>query len=265
MCQKITKTVASANSCSAMEAETIQKNGASLKSRMSRVNFLFLLLFFLGVFCITSCQKKQQNVSEGNGDNSTQVDDAVNSNSENEQLNVDDVVNSNSVNEQLNTDDIDITALMKKVLKWQESNSAGDFEVITENPDDEIYSGINWTAHEKRMKLLSSMKFFTKGFLDNYHKIALQIDKDLKENPEKYYVGEMPPFGGGANPWCNCQDTPEDVTDIQIVDLKVDENLATFKWKWNEWEDLYSVRAKKEGDIWKISYLEGFEIKKFKW
>jgi hypothetical protein len=38
MYQKLTNSVADAISCSAMESETIQKNGACPKSRMSRGN-----------------------------------------------------------------------------------------------------------------------------------------------------------------------------------------------------------------------------------
>jgi hypothetical protein len=57
MCQDLNKSTGFANSCSAMEPETIQKNGASLKSHTIRGNFEIInkqskvkmkILFFIG-------------------------------------------------------------------------------------------------------------------------------------------------------------------------------------------------------------------------
>ena len=52
---------AAANQSGAMETETILKNGASSKSRMSRVNYAFLIVLFSMVFCIilASCSSPE--------------------------------------------------------------------------------------------------------------------------------------------------------------------------------------------------------------
>jgi hypothetical protein len=62
MYQKVKKEVASANSCVAMETETIQKNGASPKSHTSRRNFLFRGLLLLMALCVgfSSCSKDDE-------------------------------------------------------------------------------------------------------------------------------------------------------------------------------------------------------------
>jgi uncharacterized protein YdeI (BOF family) len=61
MYKKVKKTVASANTCSAMEPETIQKNGENPKSHAGR-NFLFgyLLLFLSLCVGFSSCSKEEE-------------------------------------------------------------------------------------------------------------------------------------------------------------------------------------------------------------
>jgi hypothetical protein len=48
--------------------------------------------------------------------------------------------------------------------------------------------------------------FFSAEFLQNYDAIAKGIDTRLKTNKDEWMVGDMPPFGEDANPWCRCQD-----------------------------------------------------------
>ena len=57
-----------ANCCGAMEAETISKNGRSLKSQMSRKLFFFLTCFALitcGAFIFTACEDKAEIEKKG--------------------------------------------------------------------------------------------------------------------------------------------------------------------------------------------------------
>ena len=161
------------------------------------------------------------------------------------------------------SDSLELTALIKNLLKWHELDRLGDFHVISS--DDSIYTGINWDAHSKRMLQLRETDFFTENFLENYQNIAVHLDKELKENPKRYYVGELPPYGNGANEWCDCQDFVWNwEKSFMIIDLKININSANFKWTWYK-EHYYFIRAQKNYSSWRISYMERFDIKNFIW
>jgi hypothetical protein len=163
------------------------------------------------------------------------------------------------------TDTADLKALVVKLLKWHDTDKNLDFEPALQNPKDTVYSGIDWTAHKKRVSELEKANIFTKDFLDNYQKIASHLDKELKQNKTKYIVGELPPYGNDANEWCNCQDYPSNIWKrLKVVALKINDNSATFKWTWGD-NFFYSLKAKKENNSWKISELERFNIKSFSW
>ncbi len=164
-----------------------------------------------------------------------------------------------------NSDHEQLKALVVKLLKWHEADKIGDFDPLLKAQTDSIYRGIDWDVHTKRVAELERTGFFTKSFLDNYQKIAEHLDKELKQNSTKYYVGELPPYGNGTNEWCNCQDFPSDIwMKLKIVELKTVENSATFKWTWGDGE-FYSVKAIKENAVWKIEELERFHVKYFSW
>ena len=164
-----------------------------------------------------------------------------------------------------NVDSAELKALVVKLLKWHGTDKKSDFEPLLKNPTDTIYSGIDWQAHKQRIAELEKTNFFTKDFLDNYQKIALHLDKELKQNKIKYAVGDLAPYGNEANEWCNCQDYPANIFKrLKIVDLKINDNSAAFKWT-SGVKFFYSVKAKKENDVWKIAELERFNIKNFSW
>ncbi len=163
------------------------------------------------------------------------------------------------------SDSADLKALVIKLLKWHEADNNSDFEPIQKNPKDTVFSSIDWQAHKRRMVELEKTGFFTQEFLNNYQTIASHLDKQLKTNKIRYVVGELPPYGNGANEWCNCQDYPSNSFNrIKIVALKYAENVASFKWTWDN-KFFYSVKAKKENNIWKIAELERFRVENFSW
>src|ERR1041385_2298962 len=115
------------------------------------------------------------------------------------------------------------------------------------------------------MAELEKTDLFAKDFLDNYQNIALHLDKELKQNKTKYFVGDLPPYGDETNEWCNCQDYLGNIwKHLKIVDLKINDNSATFKWTWGD-NFFYSVKTRKENNVWKITELETFTIKHFSW
>jgi hypothetical protein len=162
------------------------------------------------------------------------------------------------------SDSIEISTLIKNMYRWYETKSSkGEFIPTTKNPKDTIYSGIDWKAHENRMNELIKTHFFAKDFLDNYQKIASHIDNELKQGHSEWRIGELPPFGTDANPWCNCQDYPDNYWNkLTITDIKMLKDSANFKWTWGG-NFYYSVKVKKELGVWRISYLEGFDYKNY--
>ena len=162
-------------------------------------------------------------------------------------------------------DSLELDSLIVKLLKWHESDRQMDFETKKTNPGDSTYSGIDWAAHKKRMTELSNTNFFTDEFLNNYNSIAMHIDAELKNNPVKYYEGDIQPWSDDANDWCKCQDFPDSVWEkLRIVDLRVYGDSANFKWSWAD-KFYYSARANRENNHWKISYLERFDVQHFSW
>ena len=200
--------------------------------------YIFIIVFGT-IFCVSTCQRKKTEAKKVT-ENCTEINITV-------------------------SDSLELAKLTKNLLKWHEADILLDFRTVTEYQGDSVYSGIDWDTHITRMKQLSETKFFTEDFLENYQNIAVHLDKELKENPEKYYVGDLPPYGNGANEWCNCQDFPPDWENhLIIVDLKIDANFVSFKWTWDK-ECYYFIRAQKVDNSWRICYMELFDIKNFSW
>lgn len=163
------------------------------------------------------------------------------------------------------TDKQEIESLIRKAYQWIETkNNNSDFDPITNKKGDK-YTGLDLAAHKKRMETLKKTNFFSQQFLDNYNKIALKIDSNLKNKKTEWLVGDLSPFGNDANPWCNCQDSPDDYwKTITVNNLKVDNNKASFYWTWSLKGDFkYKTTVVKENGVWKIASLEGFNFDEF--
>mgnify|MGYP003587846635 FL=1 len=103
----------------------------------------------------------------------------------------------------------EIEILVKKLYEWVETkNSNNDFNPLANKKGDK-YIGLDLNSHKKRLEELKKTNFFSQQFLDNYNKIALRIDSNLKTKKIEWLEGDLPPFGNDANPWCNCQDYPD--------------------------------------------------------
>jgi hypothetical protein len=155
-----------------------------------------------------------------------------------------------------------LETLLLKTYQWVETkNSNNDFNPV-EDKKGEKYTGLNLKEHTKRLEELKKTNFFSQQFLDNYNKIALKIDANLKNKKLEWFVGDLPPFGNDTNAWCDCQDSPEEYwKTLKINNLKIENDKASFSWTWTKWKDdsKYNVKAVKENGTWKIAYLEGFD------
>lgn len=157
-----------------------------------------------------------------------------------------------------------LETLTKELYKWVESDNAGeDFSPLPEQETDSLYLGLDLEAHKNRVSTLKNTHFFATEFLENYNKIGLTIDEKLRSHSFSWYIGELPPFGNGANPWCNCQDNPDDYwKKISLQDVVFDGETATYNWTWGDGVP-YKMKAVKENDGWKVSYMQGFDSEEF--
>lgn len=161
-------------------------------------------------------------------------------------------------------DTLELEKLTKELYRWHETKSSQiDFPPLQTGKMDTTYSGIDLVQHKLRQNELKNTNLFAIQFLDNYNKIALKIDKDIRNKSLVYYVGELPPYGNDANPWCNCQDSPERYWEkIKIENIQIIDNNAIFNWTWGD-NFKYKIKAIKENGQWKILNLEGFEMNSF--
>ncbi len=73
----------------------------------------------------------------------------------------------------------------------------------------------------------------------------------------------MPSFANDVNPWCLCQDNPENYwKTITIKNCVFEGENGVFKWTWGDKFE-YKAKAKKINNAWKIDYLEGFDFDVF--
>lgn len=167
-----------------------------------------------------------------------------------------------SVNAEIDT--IGLTNLVRNLYKWHETRSSQiDFDPTTGLEQDSFYIGIDWNKHEKRLKELEETNFFSKNFFDNYNSIAETVDKELKTEAGKWFVGELSPYGNDANPWCNCQDNPENYWKIlNILNVQKENNDIKFSWSWDD-KPNYMIIATKTNNSWRIKYLQGFDYKEY--
>lgn len=165
-------------------------------------------------------------------------------------------------------DSVQLTELVRNLYKWFETEKMAlplSFSPVENSVPDTVYHGIDLAENSKAIAKLRQTGFFTESFLADYRKIAVRMDKELRSRSVSWLVGDMSPFGKGSNEWCNCQDYPDNYWDIiKLVDIRISKDKAGFKWTWGD-NLYYAVRAKREARLWKISYLEGFDMKAYNW
>ncbi len=174
------------------------------------------------------------------------------------------------------TDDKEeIKNLVRQVYKWHEAKKPSNNDMVTDSKDS-IYLGFNLDQLKLDIIELKATNLFADEFIDNYNKIYLTIDKKLKNKELEWLVGELPPFGNGANPWCNCQDVPYDKPNpwdlIEVETINLQSDRGELNWKWGKtelngaigWKEFtYRFRVVKENGKWRIAYLEGFNFDEF--
>ncbi len=155
-------------------------------------------------------------------------------------------------------DSMEVVSLLRKTYQWYETESRlFDF---TLKYVDGICVGVDQDAEKKRVLELEQTGLFDPAFIDTYNRISAKIDLSIKSDTVKYFEGDGLELDWiGADPWCNCQDSPENYWDkLVLKSLQLNGDEATAVWTWGE-DYTYTVKVKKTKGIWKITSLEGFE------
>ncbi|MBN8700089.1 MAG: DUF3828 domain-containing protein [Chitinophagales bacterium] len=173
--------------------------------------------------------------------------------------------NSGGKQEGISTQDsLALTNLVRQAYTWhQTAGDRPDFEPALNKPGDTAYAGIDWNKHNALRDAIQKSQFFSKDFIDHYQRIAVYMHDEMRSGKTTWLTNDLSPFGNDANPWCNCQDYPDDYWKrLTIRDIKAAGDSAAFSWTWGD--DLrYRVKAKKENGNWKISYLQGFDFSNY--
>jgi hypothetical protein len=208
-----------------------------MKSTFKNVSFLSFVVIILLSFSLVSCKESTSSTE-----------------------------NTQQINQITTQDSTELTNLVLKTYMWVETSDlvVGDFEPLQNNPTDTIYSGIDLQAQKVSTEQLEKSGFFAKEFVENYQNIATKMDKKLKNGSAVWEVGYLPPFvGSGVNAWCNSQDYPEKYWEkLRLSKFEKQGEETSFVWNLDN-GFTYKVRAKKENEVWKISYLEGFDEKNY--
>jgi hypothetical protein len=166
-----------------------------------------------------------------------------------------------------NEDSIKLTKLIRELYKWHATDTTGHdgFKPLKKNITDTFYSSIDLSENYEAIERLKKTGLFTVDFLNDYRKIAVRMDEELRNGKSIWPEGELPTFQDDVDEWCSCQDYPDNYLDkINLVSMSFNKDDVSFKWTWGG-NDFYKVKAKKENGSWKISYLEGFDYAWYNW
>lgn len=178
---------------------------------------------------------------------------------------------------EISNDKQEIKNLIRKVLNWKEAKNSFDLLPALIDGKDSSYTGFDLEKLNANLEKLKATNYFSSGFIDNYNQIILTLDKKIRNKEfKKWLVGELPTFSfaNDVDPWCLCQDVPYDkpnpwdLVEVEIINLN--SKKGELYWKWGkpelngspDWKAFtYKFDVEKENGKWKISYLQGFDIK----
>jgi hypothetical protein len=157
-----------------------------------------------------------------------------------------------------NIDSLQLTVLIRNMYSWASRNDSIYFAPVLIR--DRVYTGIDWDAQQKALKLFEDSHFFSPEFIKNLRRIAVYQDSIMRFGREKWNEDQLPPYPeADSDPWCDCQDNTAFRKLKVITNLKVMGDIASFAWKADD-DFTYEVKAVRVNKKWKISWLQGFDI-----
>ena len=162
-------------------------------------------------------------------------------------------------------DSTQVVSLLRNMYRWHDSQQANttDFSIIVK---DTAQVGLNYDSLTKTMGVLKQSNFFSQSFLDNYKALADLINNKLvKANPP--LANEINFDFQDADPWTGFQDSDSAYWNkFRITEYRATADSVSLKWliKTKDFStDPYAVGFAKENGHWKVSSLEGFDLKKY--
>lgn len=172
----------------------------------------------------------------------------------------------NSTNRLQSGDSVEVINLLKDIYCWHDKYqySLTDFPIIIK---DSFQVGLNYDSLNRTISAIKQTNYFSSSFLDNYKKLADFVNNKLIDaHPQ--YLNEINFDFQDADPWTGFQDADPDYWNtFKIADYKSTVDSASLKWliQNKDWSSPgYSVRFSKENGKWKVCYLEGFDLKRYK-
>lgn len=168
-------------------------------------------------------------------------------------------------------DSIVLVDIVKRLYKWHVTQrlTFEGFKPVKLNSTDSLYKGIDLRENQKSVDELKGTGLFTEDFLKGYRNIALRMDKELRDGSSLWPEGDLPSFNDDVDEWCDCQDSPVDDywTIIKLTNIQINNNEAHFSWIWqgDSTRQPYRMALVKENDMWKINYMQGFDMKYYNW
>lgn len=222
---------------------------------MTRLRFAFAAL----IVCILGCKENNQPKAQA------QLKATVNANA--------------PITSDTTKDKQEIQKLIRNLLLWAEDHKGvPDLLLFVINRQDSTVTGFDLNKLKGVDDSLKNTGFFSTEFINNYNEIIRVLYRKMKDKEiAPFSTGDIPPFGfdSDADPWCNCQEVPYDnpnaygLVDVHIIELNGES--GKLYWTWGSlpkdvsagWKAVtYKFSVKKEEGKWKISYLQGFDIKR---
>jgi hypothetical protein len=98
------------------------------------------------------------------------------------------------------TDTTGLQNFVQRVYRWHHNQIMFD-KGFDPRKD---YKGIDFNAVNLTISKYRRSGFFAESFLQNYLAIAKRMDIELRTGKSKWHEGDLPPFNGTNDPYCNC-------------------------------------------------------------
>lgn len=154
-------------------------------------------------------------------------------------------------------DSIPILTLVRSMYQWKFTEKGGEDFPVIENQVTHQYDQLDTARFGARIKELEATGYFSTGFMQNFSQLGNRLNTELRNKQLSWPVGELAPFGNGANYWCDCQDYPDNfwktLTIQHIVPTDNHINLDVMIAEGS----IYRLQVIREKDEWKIEAMEG--------
>jgi hypothetical protein len=154
------------------------------------------------------------------------------------------------------SDSVSLRNSLITIYKWYERSEDVNHNNFLTNND-----GIDTVRLDSVVEEMRKTGFFSNEFLTNYKQIGQRTNELLKSDSTLSMVGIAFPFQD-FDTWHGGQGFQPNWNDLTIVNLSINNDLASFKWTAPRWDSL-DVRFKKENDKWKLSYLQFLDLKMY--